>query len=185
MEKWCRKCFFAEPAVQFSFDRRLLVPPYCSILSLSRLSIRILSYVCPPHCHRYPLEDHLVGPFRARKAVQLVCCMVWPVHVEGPKQNLGHTKQYGPPRVKSVFEHTAAPHRVCDMLINAPKLLANQQKDGERPDNMAEQGFLEKIRLNITDGLRWFTADNQEAVKGDCGAEHGVEGGEVEVHRVS
>ena len=61
-----------------------------------------LSCVFPP-CHRYPLSRlFLAGLFRARKeAVKLgVRGMWWPVKLEGPKQNLGHTRQYGPPRSK-------------------------------------------------------------------------------------
>ena len=35
--------------------------------------------------------------------------------------------------------------RACDNLINALKLLANQQKDGESPIGMIVPGLLEKV----------------------------------------
>ena len=50
----------------------------------------------------------------------------------------------------------AAPNGVCDNLINAVKLLASPQKDGDSPVKMVVQGPLEKSRLKIMDGLRRF-----------------------------
>ena len=41
---------------------------------------------------------------------------------------------------QTFFEH-GAPQGVCDTLINALKLLANQQKDGDSPVKMLEQGL--------------------------------------------
>ena len=38
-------------------------------------------------------------------------------------------------RVVKMFKAHAAPLGLCDNLINALKLLANQEKDGESPDS--------------------------------------------------
>ena len=76
--------------------------------------------------------------------------------------------------VQPVVSH-AAPHGVCDNLINALQLLANQQKDGDSPVNVVVQGLLEKSGLQVIG-----VVDNHEAVRV---GEHGVEAsGEAEVH---
>ena len=57
-------------------------------------------------------------------------------------------------KAAKVFRAHAAPHGVCENLINALKLLANQQKDGDSPVNMVVQGFQEKNRLKIMNGQK-------------------------------
>ena len=47
---------------------------------------------------------------------------------------------------------------MCDNLINALKLLANQQQDGDSPIQSIVIGLLEKSRLRIMDGLRKFVS---------------------------
>ena len=64
-----------------------------------------------------------------------------------------------------VFNAHAASLGLCDNLINAPKLLANQQKDGDSPIQSITTGVHERCRRGIRDGLRRFTeADNHSAV---------------------
>ena len=59
----------------------------------------------------------------------------------------------------------AAPLGLCDDLINALQLLANQQKDGDSPIQSIITGLHERIRMGIMDGLRRFIeADNHNAV---------------------
>ena len=49
--------------------------------------------------------------------------------------------------------------------MNALKLLANQQKDGDSPLMRVVQGLQERSRLRVMDGLRKFImVDNHEAV---------------------
>ena len=56
-------------------------------------------------------------------------------------------------------------HWVCDNLINALMLLANQQKDGDSPIQSIVTGLHESSRRGIMDGLRSFIeADNHSAV---------------------
>ena len=47
---------------------------------------------------------------------------------------------------------------MCDHLIDALNLMANQQKDGDSPVKMFVPGVLEKSRRSIMDGLRKIIA---------------------------
>ena len=65
----------------------------------------------------------------------------------------------------NVFEAHAAPLGLCDNLINALKLLANQQKDGDSPIQSITTGLHERSRRVNMDGLRRFTeADSYSVV---------------------
>ena len=55
-----------------------------------------------------------------------------------------------------VFKVHAAPLGLCDNQINALKLLANQQKDGNSPIQSIVTGLCERSRKGITEGLRSF-----------------------------
>ena len=60
----------------------------------------------------------------------------------------------------------APPQGMCENLVKALRLLANQQKDGDGPVKMVVQGLQVKSRLKIMDGLRRFImVENHEAVK--------------------
>ena len=64
-----------------------------------------------------------------------------------------------------VFKTHAAPLGLCDHLINALKLLARQQKDGDSPTQSTVASLHERSRRGIMDGLRRFIrADNHSAV---------------------
>ena len=67
-------------------------------------------------------------------------------------------------RAKVFTAHTA-PMGLCDTLINALKLLAKQQKDGDNPRQSILTGLHERSRRGSLDGLGCFTrADNRSAV---------------------
>ena len=60
-----------------------------------------------------------------------------------------------------VFRAHAAPLGLCDNLINALKLLANQQKDGDSKIQSIVTSLHERSRRGVMDGLRSFIkADN-------------------------
>ena len=62
------------------------------------------------------------------------------------------------PRAANVFR------ALCDNMINALKLLVNQQKDGDSLVKMVVQGLQERSLLRTTDGLRSFIiVGNHEA----------------------
>ena len=64
-----------------------------------------------------------------------------------------------------VFKAHAAPLGLCDNLINAPKLLANQQKDGDSPIQSIVTGLHKRSRRGVMEGLRNFMeVDNHNAV---------------------
>ena len=55
-----------------------------------------------------------------------------------------------------VFKTHAVPQCVCENLINALKLLANQQKDGDSPIQSIVTGLIERSRKGIMEHLRNF-----------------------------
>ena len=64
-----------------------------------------------------------------------------------------------------VFKAHAVPQRVCENLINALKLLANQQEDGDSPIQSIVTGLCERSRKGIMEGLRNFIeVDNHSAL---------------------
>ena len=54
--------------------------------------------------------------------------------------------------------HAAVPQGSCENLINALKLLANQQRDGDSPIQNIFTGLREKKKERVTNGLRSFIA---------------------------
>ena len=56
------------------------------------------------------------------------------------------------------------PHGVCENLINAIKLLANQQKDGDIPIQSIVTGLCDRSRKGIMEGLRKFIKVNNHSV---------------------
>ena len=64
-----------------------------------------------------------------------------------------------------VFKPHAVPQGLCDNLINAHKLLANQQKDGDSPIQSVVTGLCERSRKGIVEGLSNFIeVDNHSAL---------------------
>ena len=71
-----------------------------------------------------------------------------------------------------VFKAHAAPQGLSENLINALKLLANQQTDGDSPMQGIVTGLHEKSRQGIMEGLRRFIeVDNKRAVEVDLPTE--------------
>ena len=62
-----------------------------------------------------------------------------------------------------VFRAHAAPQGLCDNLINALKLLVNQQTDGESTIQSIVTGLHERGRRGIVDGLRSYIAVNNRS----------------------
>ena len=57
-------------------------------------------------------------------------------------------------RQAKVFKAHAAPQGLCENLINALKLLTNQQKDGDSPIQRTVAGFCERSRKGTIEGGR-------------------------------
>ena len=130
-----------------------------------------LSYVC--HCNCFPLEDDIWwvstghGDSNNRKKKH---CNWWCAACGGQYEWRAPDRilvvQFGVNANEAkVFTAYAAPLVLCDNLINALKLLANQQKDGDSPIQSVVTGLHERSRSGFFDGLRRFIrADNRGAV---------------------
>ena len=69
-----------------------------------------------------------------------------------------------------MFRAHAAPQGLCDNLVNALKLLANHQQEGDSPVKVVVQELSVKSRLKRVDELRRFIkVDNHKAVFGKSG----------------
>ena len=69
-------------------------------------------------------------------------------------------------REATFFRAHAAPHGICDHLVNAVKLLANQQQGCDNLVEMLVGGLQERSRLKMIEVLRKFiSVDNHEAVE--------------------
>ena len=65
-----------------------------------------------------------------------------------------------------VFQARAVPQGLCGNLINALKLLANQQEDGDGLIQNIVTNLGERSRKGVTNGLREFIKiDNQRALE--------------------
>ena len=65
-----------------------------------------------------------------------------------------------------VFKAHAVPQGVCEHLVNALKLSANQQKDGDSPVQSSVTGLCERNRKGVMEGLRnFFVVDNHSALE--------------------
>ena len=73
--------------------------------------------------------------------------------------------QLGTNANEAEFKAHAVPQGLCEHLINALKLLANQQTDGDSPIQNIVTGLREISRDGIMSGLRSFIEiDNHSAV---------------------
>ena len=119
-----------------------------------------LSYVCP-HCSCFLLDDYIwwvsTGHGDGNNSKKKHCnwwCAACGGQCEWRAPNRILAVQIGANADRAkVFKAHAAPLGLCDNLVNALKLLANQQKDGDSP---IQSGLHERSRKGIMDGLRSF-----------------------------
>ena len=119
-----------------------------------------LSYVCP-QCNCFPLENYSwwVSTGHGDSAV---CGGKY----EWIAPNRIQVVQLGAnASAAKVFRAHAAPQGKCEKLINALKLQANQQTDGDSPILSIVTGLQKRNRKDIMDGLRSFIEiDNHSAL---------------------
>ena len=124
-----------------------------------------LSYICPL-CYCFSLDDniwwvssrHGDGSNRKKKQCSwwYAACVVKYDYL-APNEIL--LVQLGAnANEATVFRAHAAPLGLCDNLVNALKLLANQQKEGDSPIQSIVTGLHEGSRRGIMDGLGSFIA---------------------------
>ena len=125
---------------------------------------RVIAPASLPALQQFPFGGrHLVGIDGTRtrqeqeeEALQLVVCGMWrQVRMESAQQDTGEQLSTNTNEAK-VFKAHAAPHGLCENLINALKLLANQQTDGDSPIQSIVTGPHERTRKGIMDGVRSF-----------------------------
>ena len=122
-----------------------------------------LSYVCP-HRNSFPLEDKIwsvsSGDGCANNRKKKHCnwwCAACGGQYEWRAPNSILVVQLGVNANETkVFKAHAAPLGLCDNLINALKLLANQQKDGDSPIQSIVTGSHERSSKGVMEGPRSF-----------------------------
>ena len=108
-----------------------------------------MSYLCP-HCNSSTMEDY-----------------VWWVSGTGSNHNRLLVMQTGESvNQAKVFKAHAVPQGLCGKLINALKLLANQQEDGDGLIQNIVTNLCEGSRQGLTEELRKFMqVDNHRALE--------------------
>ena len=112
-------------------------------------------------CHR-----DTVTATQKEETVKLVArSMRWPIRLASAQKDTGDTTQRQCKTQRKSSKHMQLPLGLCDNSVNALKLLATQQKDGDRPTESIVTGLREKSRKGNMDGLRNFIeVDNHSAV---------------------
>ena len=88
--------------------------------------------------------------------MSLVVCGVWrPIRLESSNRIMV-IQDGDDSREAKVCRAHAAPQGLCDKLIDALKLLSNQQRDGDSLVASIVTGLWEKSRKGIMDGPRKF-----------------------------
>ena len=107
-----------------------------------------MSYLCP-HCNSCPLEDYVW----LEETHQLVVCDLWKIR----QPNWLLVVQTGESvNQANVFKANAVPQGLCGKLINALKLLANHQEDGDGLTQNIVTNFCEESRQGLTEESRKF-----------------------------
>ena len=124
-----------------------------------------MSYTCP-HCNLFPLEDYIWWASTASKHCRWCCAICgerypWRAHNRILEVQIGTKEDEA-----KVFRAHAVLQGLCENLINAHKLLASQQKDGDSPIPNIIMDLKEKCKERITNGLRSFIdLDSHKAVE--------------------
>ena len=118
-----------------------------------------MSYFCP-HCNRITLEDYIWCSVRRHTNWWCVICgekYDWKqpnrLLIVQTGDSIGQAK---------VFKAHAVPQGLCANLINALKLLANQQEDGDGLIQNIVKNLGKESRKGLTDGFREFIKVDSE-----------------------
>ena len=118
-----------------------------------------MSHVCP-QCNSFPLEDFFWWVSTAKKCCSWWCAICGETHEWGARNRILVVHLGTNEDEANVFRAHAFPQGPCENLINALKLLANQQKDGDKSDSKHYHGLKEKFWVRNTNGLRSFAASD-------------------------
>ena len=101
-----------------------------------------MSYLCP-HCNSFPLEDYVWWVSGGKTAKWW--CAICGEEYDWRQPNRLLVVQTGDSVSQAkVFKAHAVPQGFCGNLINALKLLANQQDDGD--------GLIQNVVINLGEG---------------------------------
>ena len=114
-----------------------------------------MSYLCP-HCNSFPLEDY-VWWVSVGKPTKWWCAICGEKYDWKQPNRLLAVQTGESVHQAKVFKAHAAPQGLCGNLISAPKLLANQQEDGDGLLQNIVTNFCEGSRKGLTEELRKFT----------------------------
>ena len=115
-----------------------------------------LSYICP-HCNSFPLEDKIWWVSTDMETTERRRCAVCGGKYERSAPNRILVVQLGTNEDEAkVFRAHAVPQGLCENLINALKLLANQQRDGDSPIQNIVTGLRERSRESIMNSWKSF-----------------------------
>ena len=122
-----------------------------------------MSYLCP-NCNSFPLEDY-VWWVSGRKTTKWWCAICGEKYDWRQPNRLLVVQTGDSFEQAKVFKAHAVPQGLCANLINALKLLANQQEDGDGLLQNIVKNLGKESRRGLTDGLREFIkVDNERAL---------------------
>ena len=128
-----------------------------------------MSYLCP-NCNSFPLEDYIWWVTAGRNTKWWCAICGEKYDWRQPNRLLVVQTGEGVEQTK-VFKAHAIPQGLCENLINALKLLANQQENGDDLLQNIVKDLGKESRRGLTDGLRDFIkVDNHRAL--DVGELH-------------
>ena len=118
-----------------------------------------------PHCNSFPLEDYVWWVSAGKKRTSWWCAICGEEH-DWKQPNRLLVVQTGESFEQAkVFKAHAVPQGQCANLINALKLLANQEEDGDGLLQNIVTRFGTGSRRGLTEGLRDFIrVDNDRAL---------------------
>ena len=122
-----------------------------------------MSYLCP-NCNSFPLED-FVWWVSVRKTTRWWCAICGEKYGWRQPNTLLVVQTGESFEQAKVFKAHAVPQGLCANLINALKLLANQQEDGDDLLQNIVTNLGKGSRKGLTDDLREFIkVDNERAL---------------------
>ena len=124
-----------------------------------------MSYLCP-NCNSFPLEDY-IWCASGRKGRNNWWCAICGEKYDWKQPNRLLVVQTGESvNHAKVFRAHAVPQGLCGNLINALKLLANQQEDGDGLIQNIATNLCEVSRKGLAKELREFIqVDNHRALE--------------------
>ena len=121
-----------------------------------------MSCLCP-HCNRFPLEDYVW--WVSGRNHKVVVRKLWKKYDWRQPNRLLVVQTGESFQQAKVFKTHAVPQDLCANLINALRLLANQQEDGDGLLQNIVLDLCQESRKGLTDSLREFIkVDNERAL---------------------